>query len=84
MRDTIAPRTATEVRRDDMRNFGDYQLDIYFARLSGVQPTLPVDFASLAARAAHALPPQLLTYVQGGCGDELTQRCNAEAFGHWG
>ena len=67
-----------------MRQFGDYQLDIYLAGIRGIQPTLPVDFASLEARAAHALPPQLLTYVQGGCGDESTQRRNAEAFADWG
>ena len=67
-----------------MRQFGDYQLDIYLAGLRGIQPAIPVDFAGLEARAAQALSPQLLTYVQGGCGDEATQRCNAEAFAHWG
>ena len=43
-------------------------------------PKLPVDFATLEARAAAALPPSVLNYVQGGCGDELTQRRNAEAL----
>jgi lactate 2-monooxygenase len=30
------------------------------------------------------MPPFVLDYVKGGCGDELTQHRNAEAFGHWG
>lgn len=67
-----------------MPHYGDYQTMIYGAGLSGVIPKLPVDFATLEARAAAALPPSVLTYVQGGCGDEHTQRRNAEAFHHWG
>jgi lactate 2-monooxygenase len=67
-----------------MANYGDYQSSIYLAGLSGILPKLPVDFATLEARAAAALPPWILSYVQGGCGDEATQRCNVEAFGHWG
>ncbi|MEG8024249.1 alpha-hydroxy-acid oxidizing protein [Sphingomonas aurantiaca] len=64
--------------------FGDYQNAIYFAGLNGVLPGVPVDFATLEARAAAALPPATLTYLQGGCGDEHTQRHNADAFAHWG
>lgn len=67
-----------------MPNFGDYQLDIYFAGLQGVMPRYPVDFAGLEKRAEAAMAPGLLKYVQGGCGDEFTQRQNAEAFRHWG
>lgn len=67
-----------------MAHYGDYQLDIYRAGLRGVVPAIPVDFATLEARAAAALPPTVLSYVQGGCGDEFTQRHNAEAFKHWG
>jgi len=65
-------------------HYGDLQTLIYGAGLSGVVPKLPVDFATLEARAAAALPPATLTYVQGGCGDEYTQRQNADAFHHWG
>ena len=64
--------------------FGDYQNAIYFAGLNGVLPGVPVDFATLEARAAAALPPATLAYLQGGCGDEHTQRHNADAFTHWG
>ena len=67
-----------------MPHHGDYQNAIYGAGLNGVVPTIPVDAAGLEARAAAAMPPHLLGYVQGGCGDELTQRRNAAAFGHWG
>ena len=67
-----------------MPHYGDYQNAIYSAGLRGVVPTIPVDAAGLEARAAAAMPPHVLGYVQGGCGDELTQRRNAEAFGRWG
>jgi lactate 2-monooxygenase len=53
-----------------MPHFGDYQNQIYGAGLRGVVPTLPVDFATLERRAAAAMSPSLLSYVQGGCGDE--------------
>ena len=64
--------------------YGDFQLDIYLAGLSGITPSLPVSFAELESRAAHALPPSVLSYVAGGAGDEQTQRANVAAFGQWG
>ncbi len=67
-----------------MPHYGDYQNAIYNAGLSGVVPKLPVDYATLEQRASSAMPPTVLGYVQGGCGDELTQRNNADAFRHWG
>ena len=67
-----------------MPHYGDYQNQIYGAGLQGVVPRLPVDFATLVQRATAAMPPQVLTYVQGGCGDEWTQDENARAFRHWG
>jgi len=67
-----------------MPGFGDYQLQIYGAGLQGVLPKLPVDFATLVKRAAAALPPHVLAYVQGGCGDEWTHDRNVDAFHHWG
>lgn len=39
-------------------HFGDYQNTIYFAGLNGVLPSVPVDFATLEARASAALPPR--------------------------
>ncbi len=67
-----------------MPHYGDYQNAIYNAGLSGVVPKLPVDYATLEQRATAAMPPSVLGYVQGGCGDEFTQRNNADAFRHWG
>jgi lactate 2-monooxygenase len=67
-----------------MPHYGDYQNEIYGAGLRGIVPSIPVDFALLEQRAAAAMPPSVLNYVQGGCGDEHTQRYNAEAFRHWG
>jgi lactate 2-monooxygenase len=64
--------------------FGDYQVEIYLAGLSGTVPVLPMDFASLEARASKALPETVLSYVAGGAGDEHTQRANVAAFTGWG
>ena len=67
-----------------MPHYGDYQNAIYGAGLAGVLPAVPVDFATLEQRAAAALPASVLNYVQGGCGDEFTQRNNVEGFHRWG
>lgn len=67
-----------------MTNYGDYQFQIYGAGLKGVTPALPVDFATLVERARAAMPPQLRSYIEGGCGDEWTQDWNVAAFHHWG
>ena len=67
-----------------MPAYGDYQNEIYLGGLRGVKPKLPVDFRSLEAKASLALPQSVLSYVQGGCGDERTQELNASAFGRWG
>jgi lactate 2-monooxygenase len=67
-----------------MTAFGDYQLEIYGAGLRGVQPSYPMAFAELEARAAQALSPSVLSYVAGGAGSEQTQRANVDAFGQWG
>lgn len=67
-----------------MPHYGDYQNQIYNAGLSGIIPKIPVDYAILVTRAEKAMPPSVLNYVQGGCGDEYTQDQNAAAFRHWG
>jgi len=67
-----------------MAHFGDYQNEIYFNGLRGIRPNLPVDFKRLEERAIAVLSQSVLAYVQGGCGDEATQRRNVEAFAEWG
>lgn len=64
--------------------FSDYQLEIYFNGLRGVLPKLPVDMASLERMAVAAWPEEIVSYVQGGCGDERTQDQNVAAFARWG
>ncbi|HWG61874.1 MAG TPA: alpha-hydroxy-acid oxidizing protein [Streptosporangiaceae bacterium] len=64
--------------------FGGFQNEIYLAGLGGVLPDFPMEFAGWEARAAHALPPSILSYVAGGAGDENTQRANVAAFQRWG
>ncbi|MFJ2775173.1 MULTISPECIES: alpha-hydroxy-acid oxidizing protein [unclassified Kitasatospora] len=66
------------------QQFGDYQNEIYFDGLFGVQPTLPMTFADLETRARAALSPSVWSYVAGGAGDERTQRANVSAFEGWG
>ncbi len=67
-----------------MPAYGDYQNEIYLKGLHGVKPKLPVDFRSLEEQAQAVLPESVLSYVQGGCGDEHTQDLNASAFRRWG
>lgn len=69
---------------DGPGHYGDFQNQIYMAGLSGTLPKYPMDFKGLLARAEKAMPPSVLSYVQGGCGDERTQDANADAFAHWG
>jgi len=64
--------------------FGNYQLEIYLQGLSGVLPTLPMDYAGWEAKAEVAMPPSIWSYVAGGAGDERTQRVNRTAFDRWG
>jgi lactate 2-monooxygenase len=65
-------------------DFGSFQNEIYLAGLAGVAPMFPMEFGELERRAAAALPPSVLSYVAGACGDEFTQRANVAAFDRWG
>jgi lactate 2-monooxygenase len=65
-------------------DFGDYQMEIYLAGLNGQLPKLPVDFRGIEALAHAAMPPGLVSYVAGGCGNEHTQNINVSAFERWG
>ena len=65
-------------------NYGDYQFEIYRSGLNGVLPKLPVDFRELELRAHAAMPPGVVSYVAGGCGNEHTQDINVSAFERWG
>ena len=74
----------SEDRAAPQSHYGDFQMEIYLGGLQGVVPKFPVNFAELVERATAALSPDVLSYVQGGCGDEVTQDRNATAFSHWG
>jgi lactate 2-monooxygenase len=67
-----------------MKHFGQYQDGIYLAGLQGVLPKLPIDMATLEKKAMEAWPETIVSYVQGGCGDERTQELNVAAFNKWG
>jgi lactate 2-monooxygenase len=63
-----------------MPNYGDFQLELYIAGLSGVRPSLPMTYGELAQRAEAALSPEVFSYVAGGAGNEFTQDHNVRAF----
>lgn len=67
-----------------MANFGDFQLSIYLAGLTGERPALPMTYPELERRAEEAMTPEIWSYVAGGAGDEHTQRTNVSAFERWG
>ena len=67
-----------------MRYFGQYEDEIYADGLRGVVPDLPIDLAELERKAVASWPDAITSYVQGGCGDERTQRLNVAAFEKWG
>ena len=54
--------------------FVNYQLEIYLQGLSGILPTLPMDYAGWEAKAEVAMPPSIWSYVAGGAGDENAQK----------
>jgi lactate 2-monooxygenase len=74
----------TQAREVGVAHYGDYQFEIYRSGLHGVLPKLPVDFRELESRAHAAMPPWVVSYVAGGCGNEHTQNINVSAFERWG
>jgi lactate 2-monooxygenase len=67
-----------------MRNFGDFQDDIYSAGVGGVQPRFPFLYGDLKKRAQEVLDPRIFAYVAGGSGNGLTQTKNVEVFQTYG
>src|SRR5258707_11956762 len=60
-------RTRIRYRKSTVKmpHFGDHQTEIYFRGLRGMLPSLPADFKLLEQRAQAAMPPSVLSYVQG-------------------
>jgi lactate 2-monooxygenase len=77
-------RVIDAIQETFLTHYGDYQTEIYVAGLSGRLPKLPVNFSDLEVRAHAAMPPGLVSYVAGGCGNEHTQTVNVSAFEKWG
>jgi lactate 2-monooxygenase len=67
-----------------MKNYGDWQMEIYINGLSGERPELPMTFKELERAAVAAMPEAIWSYVAGGAGDERTQNANVSAFDRWG
>ena len=65
-------------------NYGDFQLELYLAGLSGLRPELPVTAAGMQERARAAMAPEVWSYVSGGAGNEFTQDLNVSAFDAYG
>ena len=60
-----------------MKNFGQYQDEIYTAGLRGGVPKLPIDIATLEKKAVAAWSDTVASYVQGDWRrvDAGPQRC---------
>jgi lactate 2-monooxygenase len=64
--------------------FSDYYREIYArGMLAGEQPTLPIAWAELAAKARESLDDRAIAYIFGGAGAEDTMRANLNAFRRW-
>src|SRR5215211_672681 len=64
--------------------FGDYYREIYAkGMLAGEQPTMPMAWADLEAKAREALDDRAIAYIFGGAGSEDTMRANLESFRRW-
>jgi L-lactate dehydrogenase (cytochrome) len=64
-------------------HFGDFQLELYLAGVSGQVPPYPVTFDGLEAAAREVLRPEAFAYVAGSAGQELTARANRAALARW-
>lgn len=62
------------------KNYGDFQFELYIGGLSGVRPELPVTSAGMEERARSTMPREIWSYVNGGAGNEHTQRLNVTSF----
>lgn len=67
-----------------MSDYGrERQSNIYVSGLAGTLPTVPIDMATLEARAREIMSPEAFAYVAGGAGLESTMRENRDAFERW-
>jgi lactate 2-monooxygenase len=64
-------------------HYGDFQLEIYLAGLSGEVPHLPITAAELEAAAREVLTPEAYGYVAGSAGTEATADANLDALDRW-
>ena len=67
-----------------MKYFGQYENVIYSDGFGGVVPKLPIDMATLEKKAVAAWPDTIVSYVQGGCGDERTAEPQRRGVRKWG
>jgi lactate 2-monooxygenase len=63
--------------------YGDYQIEIYLAGLSGQRPEYPIALAELEQAAREAMTAEAWGYVAGAAGTESTMQANRDAFGRW-
>jgi isopentenyl diphosphate isomerase/L-lactate dehydrogenase-like FMN-dependent dehydrogenase len=60
-----------------------YQLQVYFAGMQKMQPSLPVAFEALEQKAKEVMAPEAFDYISGSAGSEITMLNNAAAFNRW-
>lgn len=66
-----------------MPNFSDFNIGVYLNGLSGQLPPYPMSYEGWRSQAQGLLDEALFDYVDGGSGDEHTQRANVTAFERW-
>jgi len=68
---------------EPVKQFANYQYEIYLRGMAGELPDLPVFPEGLEERAREAMAPEAFGYVAAGAGSEATVRANREAFERW-
>ena len=68
---------------EPVKQFANYQYEVYLRGMAGEVPELPVFPAALEARAEETMSPEGFGYVAAGAGSEATVRANREAFERW-
>jgi len=68
---------------EPVKQFANYQYEIYLSGTGGHVPELPIFPARLEERAREVMSPEAFGYVAAGAGSEATVRANREAFENW-
>jgi lactate 2-monooxygenase len=67
-----------------MADFGPLrQVSVYIRGVGGEKPKVPVNMATLEAKARRRMSKEAFAYIAGGAGTESTVSANRAAFERW-